>query len=353
MQLPLARRRFLHLTGAAAALALPAAALALSPAALAQTPVTLRVGYIPIIPMTQLFIMEGEGWTRQAGIDLKLTQFSSGPAMVQALASGSLDVVYVGIGPAMVARSRGIDIKVLASNIIDQVAFIGRGPFAETMAAAPSAADGFRQFFERAGRPAKIATLPQGSVPDTILRYYVRNVAKADPAHVEIVGVGEDQVQQLLLASAVEGASILEPVLTIVQERDPTARIIAPANVMLPRQPGAVLAVRETVIAEHRDAVAKLVELHVRATDFANTQHDRAAAPRLRLYRQGPRGPRGDRQGAPVAQHQPRRQSARDHGVHRTSSGFPADHGRPDQAGRSQPVVRPQLLRRPAESRMT
>jgi NitT/TauT family transport system substrate-binding protein len=278
MQLPLARRRFLHLTGAAAALALPAATLALSPAALAQTPVTLRVGYIPIIPMTQLFIMEGEGWTRQAGIDLKLTQFSSGPAMVQALASGSLDVVYVGIGPAMVARSRGIDIKVLASNIIDQVAFIGRGPFAETMAEAPSAADGFRQFFERAGRPAKIATLPQGSVPDTILRYYVKNVAKADPVHVEIVGVGEDQVQQLLLASAVEGASILEPVLTIVQERDPTARIIAPANVMLPRQPGAVLAVRETVIAEHRDAVAKLVELHVRATDFANAQHDRAAA---------------------------------------------------------------------------
>ena len=132
MQLPLARRRFLHLTGAAAAFALPGA-LALSPLASAQTPVTLRVGYIPIIPMTQLFIMEGEGWTRQAGIDLKLTQFSSGPAMVQALASGSLDVVYVGIGPAMVARSRGIDIKVLASNIIDQVAFIGRGPFAETM----------------------------------------------------------------------------------------------------------------------------------------------------------------------------------------------------------------------------
>ncbi|UEM19060.1 ABC transporter substrate-binding protein [Skermanella mucosa] len=270
MPLALSRRRFVHLTGiAAAASLLPAAAMA--------APVTLRVGYIPIIPMTQLFVMQGEGWTGKAGLKLELTQFSSGPAMVQALASGSLDVAYVGIGPAMVARSRGIDIKVLASNIIDQVALIGRGPFAEMMAAAPSAAEGFRSFFERAGRPAKIATLPTGSVPDTILRYYLNRVAKADPKHVEIVGVGEDQVQQALLAGAVEGASILEPILTIVQERDPTARIVAPASTMLPRQPGAVLAVRETVIAAHRDAVATLVELHVRATEFARSRQDRAA----------------------------------------------------------------------------
>jgi NitT/TauT family transport system substrate-binding protein len=270
MQIPLSRRRFIHLSGTAAGLAvLPLPANA--------APVTLRVGYIPIIPMTQLFIMEGEGWTGQAGLRLQLTQFSSGPTMVQALASGSLDVAYVGIGPALVARSRGIDIKVLASNIIDQVALIGRGPFAETMAAAPSAAEGFRRYYERAGRPAKIATLPQGSVPDTVLRYYIQNVAMVDPAHVEIIGIGEDQVQQSLLAGVVEGASILEPILTIVQERDPTARIIAAPNAMLPRQPGAVLAVRETVIADHRDAVAKLVELHVRATDFAKTQQDRAA----------------------------------------------------------------------------
>jgi NitT/TauT family transport system substrate-binding protein len=240
-------------------------------------PVTLRVGYIPIIPMTQLFIMEGEGWTGRAGLKLQLTPFSSGPTMVQALASGSLDVAYVGIGPAIVARSRGIDIKVLASNIIDQVALIGRGPFAETMVTAPSAAEGFRRYYLRAGRPVKIATLPQGSVPDTILRYYIQNVAKVDPDHVQIIGIGEDQVQQALLAGAVEGASILEPILTIVQERDPTARIVATPNAMLPRQPGAVLAVRQTVIADHPDAIAKLVELHVRATDFARAEHDRAA----------------------------------------------------------------------------
>ena len=275
---------------------------------------TLRVGYIPIIPMTQLFIMEGEGWTGQAGLRLQLTQFSSGPTMVQALASGSLDVAYVGIGPAIVARSRGIDIKVLASNIIDQVALIGRGPFAETMAAAPSAAEGFRRFYERAGRPAKIATLPQGSVPDTILRYYIQNVAKVDPAHVQIIGIGEDQVQQSLLAGAVEGASILEPILTIVQERDPTARIIAPANAMLPRQPGAVLAVRETVIADHPDADRETGGITCPRHRLRQSGTGPCGGSRHRVCRQGLGGPRGDQQGAQVPEHQSGGRSPCHHG---------------------------------------
>jgi NitT/TauT family transport system substrate-binding protein len=237
----------------------------------------LRVGYIPIIPMTQLFIMEGEGWTTTAGLQLALTPFSSGPAMIQALASGSLDVAYVGIGPALVARSRGLDVKVLAANIIEQVALIGRGPFAATMAEASSAAEGFRRFREQTGRPAKLATLPPGSVPDSVLRYYLRIVARIAPDDVAVVGVGEDQVQQSLLAGAVDGASILEPILTIVQDRDPTARIIAAPSAMLPRQPGAVLAVRAATIAANREGVAKLVDLHVQATKFVKTAPERAA----------------------------------------------------------------------------
>ena len=76
--------------------------LAVAPAS-AQT--KLDVANIPIMPMTQLFILEQEGWAKEAGLDLKLTNFSSGPAIVQAIASGKFDVIYFGIGPAMVAQA--------------------------------------------------------------------------------------------------------------------------------------------------------------------------------------------------------------------------------------------------------
>ncbi len=269
----LVRRR--HLLAGAAALGGLAVSASLPLPAFAAT--ELRVGYIPIIPMTQLYVLTGEGWAKDAGLALQTTSFQSGPAMIQALASGTLDVAYVGIGPAMIARSKGVKLKVVAANVIDQVALIGRGPLAKAIAGAASPAEGFRAFRAANGRPPKIGSLPAGSVPDTVLRYWMAEVARIGADDVEIVGMGEQPLQQALLTGAIDGASILEPILTLVQSRLPDAAIVAKAGTMFPKQPGAVLAVTENAIANNRAAVAELVKLHIRATAFAKSRPDRTA----------------------------------------------------------------------------
>ncbi|MBP2301350.1 ABC transporter substrate-binding protein [Azospirillum picis] len=272
----LTRRQILASAAGAAALALPpAVALSLARPALGAT--ALRVGYIPIIPMTQLYVLMGEGWAKDAGLDLRTTSFQSGPAMIQGLASGTLDVAYVGIGPAMIARSKGVKLKVVAANVIDQVALIGRGPLVKAITGAAAPAVGFKAFRAANGRPAKIGSLPSGSVPDTVLRYWMQEIARIAPDDIEIVGMGEQPLQQALLTGAVDGASILEPTLTLVQDRLPDAAIVAKAGTMFPRQPGAVLAVTEDAIANNRAAVQELVKLHIRATAFAKSDPGRTA----------------------------------------------------------------------------
>ncbi|MGB8713934.1 MAG: ABC transporter substrate-binding protein, partial [Onishia taeanensis] len=179
---------------------------------------TLQVGYMPILPVAQLFVMEGEGWTEEAGLDLELTRFSSGPAMVQALASGELDVMYFGIGPAMVARANGVPLKVLAASIKEQIGLVARGDFAGEFENA-TAQEAIAHFTKTQGRKPKIATFPKGSVPDTVLRYYLTQQLGLSLDSVDIVAMGADRVQQALLAGAVDAASILEPILTTVQER--------------------------------------------------------------------------------------------------------------------------------------
>ncbi|KAA0595559.1 NitT/TauT family transport system substrate-binding protein [Azospirillum lipoferum] len=259
----------------AAALGFAAATTSLSLPAFAAA--GLRVGYIPIIPMTQLYVLTGEGWAAEAGLALQTTSFQSGPAMIQALASGTLDVAYVGIGPAMIARSKGVKLKVVAANVIDQVALIGRGPLVKAMAGVSSPAEGIKAFRAANGRRPKIGSLPAGSVPDTVLRYWMAEIARIAPDDIEIVGMGEQPLQQALLSGAIDGASILEPILTLVQSRLQDAAIIAKAGSMFPKQPGAVLVVTEEAIAKNRDAVAELVRLHIRATAFAKSNPDRTA----------------------------------------------------------------------------
>ncbi|MFW5833546.1 MAG: ABC transporter substrate-binding protein, partial [Pseudomonadota bacterium] len=237
----------------------------------------LEVAYIPILPMAQLFVMQGEGWTEEAGLDLELTRFSSGPAIVQAIASGRFDVMYFGIGPAMVARANGVPIKVVAANVVEQIALVARGRFAEIMRDAESPAAGVRAFAEETGREPAIASLPRGSVPDTVLRYWLAEVAGIDPEDVDIKGMGADKVQQAMLARSVDAASILEPIVTIIQSRLDDAHVVAAGGEMLPDQPGAVVAVREDLVAERPEVVAKLVALHQRATELLNTEPRRAA----------------------------------------------------------------------------
>lgn len=265
---------------------LPAlAASALIPRARAAT--TLRVAYIPILPMAQLFVIQAEGWARAAGLDLVTTSFSSGPAMVQALASGRFDVAYIGIGPALVARAHGVDLRVVAANGIDQIALLGRGAFAAAWAKAANPAAAFAAFHRAAGRPVKIATLPKGAVPDTVLHYWLDLVAHVAPADVQILGFGENRLQQALLTGAVDAASTLEPAITLVEERDKTARVLVRGAAMFPGQPGAVLAVTGQLVAHHRAAVQTLVDQHVRATALLRAHPHRAAADLARTMGKG------------------------------------------------------------------
>ncbi len=254
-----------------------AVGLALVSAGRAGAEVELEVGYMPIMAVSQLFVLEGEGWDKEAGLKLNKTRFSDGPAIVQALASGKLDVVYFGIGPAMVAKANGIDLRVVASSVMEQTALITRGELAKYMDGAASAKDAVAKFTAEQGRKPKIASMPKGSVPDTVLRYWLLKVAGLTENDVEILGMGASRVQQALLAGSIDGACILEPVLTIVLERDPTARVVVSGNEMLPNQPGAVLAVRAELIKEHPEVVQKLVELHNRATTQITQKPKRAA----------------------------------------------------------------------------
>jgi NitT/TauT family transport system substrate-binding protein len=237
----------------------------------------LEVAYLPMLSNAPLFVIEGEGWAREAGIELELTSFSSGPAMVQALASGRFDAAYLGIGPIMVARAHGLDFKVLAASGRAPVCLIGRGELASFFAAERDPAAAFAAFAASRGRPARIATLPRGSVPDIILRYWLAEIGHVPDSAVEILGVSEDRVQQLLLTGAVDAGSINEPTLTLVHEHDAGARILATGDAMFPDQPGAVLAVRERTIAASPQVVEALVRLHIRATRLIGDDPARAA----------------------------------------------------------------------------
>lgn len=221
---------------------------------------------MPILPVSQLFVGLEQGGLSELAGDAKLIQFQNGPAMVQALLGGQLDIAYLGIGPAMVARAKGADIKVVASNIIEQISVIGQPDLVAAFAQGDHA-KAFERFEQTHGRKAVIATFPTGSVPETVLQYWLRKGLGINPEdHIDIIHQGAAAVQQALLTGAVDGAAILEPVVSTTLARVSGAEVIAAGAELFPNQPGAVLVVRERLIAERPDLVRAWVANHARAT---------------------------------------------------------------------------------------
>lgn len=265
------RRQFL-LAGSALA-----ATATLARPVVAQTAIPARIGYIPIIGTAPVFVAQGEGWLKDAGIAASFTVFESGPNMIQAFASGTIDFYLAGIAPLAVARSRGVDVRVVAATAIAENVFVAAPALAKffTPGTAPAAA--FKAHKAATGKAARLATQPAGSVPNTVLQYWLWEVAKADKGDVEVVPMGIDATQQAVLAGAVEGGIVREPALTIVQSRNPGIKLVASGQELFPGQPGTVLAGSGAFVTKNPDAVQKLVDSLVRAAALIAKDPDRAA----------------------------------------------------------------------------
>jgi NitT/TauT family transport system substrate-binding protein len=244
--------------------------------ALAQS-VPARAGFIPVVGTAPFFVAQGEGLLKQAGIEVTTTAFESGPNMIQALASGTIDIYIAGVAPLAVARSRGVDVRVVAATAIGENVVVAAPALSKHFGAGTTAAAAFKAFRAAGGKPARLATQPAGSVPNTTLQYWLWEVAKVDKADVEIVPMGIDATQQAILASAVDGGSVREPALTILQSRNPQIKLVAGGEDVFPGQPGTVVAVSGAFATKNPDAVQKLVEALIKGADLIAKSPAKAA----------------------------------------------------------------------------
>lgn len=247
----------------------------LSHPALAADPI--RIGYIPVLGSSALFVLDGEGWAKPAGLTLKLIKFQAGTQAIQALAAGQIDAYVAGVLPLLVARSHGIDVKVVAAGAVEELEVAARGQLATVAPPGTALSDRFAAFTKATGRKPKIAAQPVGSVPDTLLRYWMQDRNHLDPKSADIIGIDIDAAQQALLSGAVDAAILREPALTVVRHRLPDVQLLAHGGDLMPDQPGSVLAIVRPDAPDRAAWKDKLVGLFVRATDLIKSKPAEAA----------------------------------------------------------------------------
>ncbi|RKH62629.1 ABC transporter substrate-binding protein [Corallococcus llansteffanensis] len=218
----------------------------------------LRVAFFPNITHAQALVANSEGLLgSQPGMGhVEVRQFNAGPAAMEALVAGSVDVAYVGPGPAINTYLKaGKELRIIAGAV--------NGGAVLVVKSAKTAA-------ELKGK--KLATPQLGNTQDIALRHWLKDqklsIATDAGGDVQVIPITNPDILGQYLQGAIEGAWVPEPwgarMLAeggghiLVDERD-----LWPDK----RFPTTVVVTTKKVLETQRPRIAALLRTHVRLTE--------------------------------------------------------------------------------------
>lgn len=246
--------------------------LALAPASFAEPRV--RLAYFPNLTHAPALVGVARGTFAQAvGTDaaLDVKTFSAGPALIEALFAGEVDVGYVGPSPAVngFVKSRGEALRIVAGASSGGALFVVR---AESGIAKPA---------DLAGK--KLATPQLGGTQDVALRHYLKEhgLESADKGGtVEITPTQPADIFTLFTQRQIDGAWLAEPWASrIVLEGG--GKVFVDERTQWPDRKFSttVVVARKAFLDAHPDVVRAILRAHEASVRFL--QDDPAEAKRI------------------------------------------------------------------------
>lgn len=236
----------------------------------------IALSHLPLVPsspadkvtnMTVVFAVElndhsatfwiayDKGWFSDAGINTEVRTFSTGLDLAVEMSRGDIDVALVCIGPALVIRSKGVDLRLVAMTHLHGYALVARPKYSRVE-------ELDRKLVSVCG-PGSPAWLLAHMVEE---KYNVSFKLRKMPPFMAV---------NALLSGKVDAAFIPEHYATLAEAMG--AHVLLRSQNVWPNMPGSGVVVMKRFLDEHPDVVAKIVNVIKRATDYLKEHPSEAA----------------------------------------------------------------------------
>lgn len=210
----------------------------------------VSIGYLPSDHDSALFVANASGMYKDAGIEVELHEYNNGGDLMSAMASGKVDVGYVGITPVLSSIQKGVPVKIVA------------GAQTEGSGLIASSSD-VHSITDLKGKT--VATPGEASIQNMLLKYELKNNGM-DASSVESPGMKVASMNDALKTGSLDAALTYEPFVSIATELN-NASLVKKSGDIYPNHPCCVVAVSDKFISERPDTVAKIVDIHKEATE--------------------------------------------------------------------------------------
>lgn len=232
---------------------------------------TIRVGYFPNITHAQPLVglADGSFQTELGEATIETFTFNAGPAEIEALFAGQIDLAYIGPSPALngFVQSEGDALKIIAGSMSGGASFVVQ----------PELATAYRTDGDRALIGKTFASPQQGNTQDVSLRTYFQDKGLLEQVTISPMA-NADQIS-LFQQKQLDGSWVPEPwVSRLVSEAG--GELLVDERDLWPNGSFAttVIIVSTDFLEQHPDLVKQWLTAHVAVTDWINAHPTEAQA---------------------------------------------------------------------------
>lgn len=233
-----------------------------SPAASGGAAQQVRVGYVPVLVYSPLFIAIDRGYFAEQGITTVATPFTGGADILAQNASGNLEVGLGGLGAAALnAFQRGLDLRIVSSQHTESP------PLTTPLVVAKKRFDDGTYTSVAALKGKKVAINAKGTGTEYWLHAALtkHGLSMAD---IDLAALAFDQVAAALVGGALDAGMLGEPLVTLAEGQGLVYRL---ADDFLTNAQGTVIYYNQKWGAANADLAARWLAAWLRgARDLDN-----------------------------------------------------------------------------------
>ena len=227
----------------------------------------INIGYLNSTAHLLAFVAQEEGYFKEEGLKVTLTQFSSAAELVNGLESDKLDVAFIGSVPTLTFQSQGHDVSIFGGAMTNGHGYVIKSEFADKDELGVEILKG-----------RNVASV-KNSVQDAELQILLKN------AHIEI-GEGDDKVNIVyfdsqkdayaaLLNSSIDAASVYSPYASLAKSQGYKVVYYCAHEKALENQPCCRQVAKTSALNDNPNTFTAVERAFIKAYHFTQSDHDK------------------------------------------------------------------------------
>ncbi|MBO7474557.1 MAG: ABC transporter substrate-binding protein [Ruminococcus sp.] len=227
----------------------------------------INIGYLNSTAHLLAFVAQEEGYFKEEGLNVTLTQFSSASELINGIESDKLDVAFIGSVPTLTFQSQGHEVSIFGGAMTNGHGYVIKSEFADKDEAGVEILKG-----------RNVASV-KNSVQDAELQILLKN------ANIEI-GEGDDKVNIVyfdsqkdayaaLLNSSIDAASVYSPYASLAKSQGYKVVYYCAHEKALENQPCCRQVAKTAALSSTPNTFIAIERAFIKAYHFTQSDHDK------------------------------------------------------------------------------